>query len=509
MKRIISLIITLLFIHQINAQDPNDCVNAITVCGNGVFESNASGIGNIQEVSGCSGFEHNSIWLKINIVQSGTLGFDLIPNDPAISVDYDFWVYGPNANCSALGSPIRCNTSNPGQSNSPNNHTGMYASSTQTQSFPTQPAYIRWLNVTAGQSYYIAIDRPVGDGGFQLQWTGSATAGTGAFPTPPTANSIPDYVTCSSTANIGIFDLNSVRTSINSDTTNNTISFYTTIANAVDNVNALPDIYSNASNPQTLYVVVKDNTSLCYSLTEFNLVVSTLPTASFTVSNTTICNGESVNLNFTGTPGAIVQYTIDNGTAQSITLDSTGNFTLTETPLLDAIYKLTTIKIVDGSGATICSDSINQTNTVTVNPLPTATISGNTSVCSGETATLLFSGTPDAIVTYTIDGGASQTITLDNTGNASLVTNALTATTTYTLVSVATANAPICTQNQTGAVVITVNNLPTVTISGTTTVCFGNAAIISFTGTPNAVVTYTIDGGTNQTVSLDATGNAY
>ena len=52
------------------SQTPNDCVNAITVCGNGTFTSNASGIGAVQEVAGCGGLEHNSIWLKINIVNA-------------------------------------------------------------------------------------------------------------------------------------------------------------------------------------------------------------------------------------------------------------------------------------------------------------------------------------------------------------------------------------------------------------------------------------------------------
>ena len=82
------------------AQQPNDCVNAIVICGNGSFSSNASGAG-VQEVSGCSSEEHNSIWIRVDIVQSGTLGFDLIPENTDLSVDYDFWVYGPNEDCSS------------------------------------------------------------------------------------------------------------------------------------------------------------------------------------------------------------------------------------------------------------------------------------------------------------------------------------------------------------------------------------------------------------------------
>ena len=88
--KVFKLVLFFVFALSYSQNQPNDCVNAVTICGNGNFSSNSSGIGTIQEVSGCSGFEHNSIWLKINIVQGGTLGFDLIPNDPNINVDYDF-----------------------------------------------------------------------------------------------------------------------------------------------------------------------------------------------------------------------------------------------------------------------------------------------------------------------------------------------------------------------------------------------------------------------------------
>jgi hypothetical protein len=139
--KIFKYIFLFLFINTVQAQfDPNDCIHAITVCGNGIFQSSASGIGATQEVSGCSGFEHNSIWLKINIIQGGTLGFDLIPNDTNINVDYDFWVYGPNKNCGSgvtgLGTPIRCCTTNPALAGLSNNHTGMNLSTLSVTSGP-------------------------------------------------------------------------------------------------------------------------------------------------------------------------------------------------------------------------------------------------------------------------------------------------------------------------------------------------------------------------------------
>ncbi|WP_162127122.1 choice-of-anchor L domain-containing protein [Flavobacterium phycosphaerae] len=54
--------------------------------------------------------------------------------------------------------------------------------------------------------------------------------------------------------------------------------------------------------------------------------------------------------------------------------------------------------------------------------LPTVSISGTISICSGTTTTITFNGTPNADVTYTVDGGPNQTITLNGAGTATLPT---------------------------------------------------------------------------------------
>jgi peroxiredoxin len=513
MKKILKLVLLLIFAHTASAQlEPNDCVNALVVCGNGTFYSNATGVGNIQEINGCGGFEHNSLWLKINIVQGGTLGFNLIPDDPSPTVDYDFWVFGANATCGALGSPIRCNTINP-QLAGTTTITGMNGVlATQAGpgagTSPNNTGYVRWLTVLPGQSYYIAIDRPVGDGGFQLQWTGTAMAGTGAFPASPTANAIPDLLTCSSTPDVGIFNLDSVRSLINSNTTDNTISFHATIANAIDNINPLPNIHPNSPNPQTIYVRVTDNVSGCYTTTDFDLVVNLVPSASVSISSNAICLGDSATVTFTGTPNATFDYTIDAGPVQTAMLNATGTYTITESPVSDRVYKLTGVRMLDNFGVTICAQALNQTVSVTVTALPTVTISGTTAVCPGNTALITFTGTPNATVAYTVDGGTSQNIALNATGTATLTTPALTTGSTYTLVSATTAGAPGCSQTQTGSATITITAPPTASISGTTTLCSGGTAVITFSGTPNATVTYSVDGGTNQTIALNAAGTA-
>ncbi|MCU4190303.1 hypothetical protein M9Q43_14150, partial [Flavobacterium sp. HXWNR29] len=101
---------------------------------------------------------------------------------------------------------------------------------------------------------------------------------------------------------------------------------------------------------------------------------------------------------------------------------------------------------------------------------PTSTISANT-ICSGQTGTLTFTGTPGAEVLFT-DGVSNFTVTLDASGNATFTTVALTADTTYTLISATTVTPP-ATASLTASATVVVVGLPTATISGTTSICSG------------------------------------
>ncbi|CAN1553115.1 Secretion system C-terminal sorting domain [Flavobacteriaceae bacterium] len=103
--------------------------------------------------------------------------------------------------------------------------------------------------------------------------------------------------------------------------------------------------------------------------------------------------------------------------------------------------------------------SIETTENITINPIPTATISGTRTICIGDLATVFFNGTPNASVTYTVDGGAIQTIVLDNAGNATLTTSPF-ANCTYNLVSVSSNGTSWCYQQITETVTITVNPQP-------------------------------------------------
>ncbi|WP_157503307.1 HYR domain-containing protein [Mangrovimonas xylaniphaga] len=87
-------------------------------------------------------------------------------------------------------------------------------------------------------------------------------------------------------------------------------------------------------------------------------------------------------------------------------------------------------------------------------PTATASITGTNPVCEGNSSEITFSATAspnkELILTYNINGGTDETINLttDGSGNASFVlgTGALTADTTYNLLSIAYAETPTCPQ---------------------------------------------------------------
>ena len=285
----------------------------------------------------------------------------------------------------------------------------------------------------------------------------------------------------------------------------NTLLWYTTATGGTGSTVAPTPSTSVVGSTQVYYVSSVDGVGCEGPRAQIVVQVNDLPTATIS-GTTTICSGTTSVITFNGTPNAIVTYTIDGGSNQTIALDGSGLASVTTPTLtLNSAYTLVS---VSSTGTTICSQLLTGSALITVNALPVVSISGTTSICSGTTAVINFNGTPNAIVTYTIDGGVNQTITLDATGVGSITTPVLTANSTYALVSVTANVAPICSQLQTGTAIVTVNALPVATISGTTSICSGATALITFNGTPNATVTYTINGGPNQTITLNGTGVA-
>jgi len=157
----------------------SDCPNALVVCSNEAISTAVKGFG-VQEldnsVNPCSFEEVNSIWFELNFAESGTLAFTIRPDEDGIGEDFDFYVFGPNTVCNNLNDPLRCSTTNPLGAGLDYNTTGLRDSEVDTSEGPgpNGNSFVKSIEVTAGDSYRLLIDRPHGISNFILEWTGTA-----------------------------------------------------------------------------------------------------------------------------------------------------------------------------------------------------------------------------------------------------------------------------------------------------------------------------------------------
>jgi hypothetical protein len=144
-----------------------------------------------------------------------------------------------------------------------------------------------------------------------------------------------------------------------------------------------------------------------------------------------VCGGSSGAVTITGPANGEVQYTL-NGNSQYATLNGSGSALINT----GNVYQNLTYNLVDVEDG-LCENTATGSATITYQEAPDATISGSTQLCSGQSTSIAFNGNPNSVVTYNVNGGASQTVTLNGSGNGSINTGNLNASTTYNLVSVA------------------------------------------------------------------------
>ncbi len=260
----------------------------------------------------------------------------------------------------------------------------------------------------------------------------------------------------------------------------------------------------------TIIYTVTTTALNCSSSDNVSVQVNPLPTAVIT-GTTAVCNGtQAPVIAITGagsTAPYTFTYTLNAGANQTIT--STGNIAVIPSPTaVSGTFTYTLVSVLDAS-STACSQLQNSNAVITVNPLPTAVITGTATVCQNDTPpNIIFrgaSGTAPYTFTYKINNGANQTITSIVDSITLPAPTSTPGTFTYSLLSVQDASSTACLQTQTGSAVVTVNPLPTAVITGTTAVCKNAPAPnITFTGasgTAPYTFTYTINNGTQQTVA--------
>lgn len=192
------------------------------------------------------------------------------------------------------------------------------------------------------------------------------------------------------------------------------------------------------------------------------VTITGLPTAVIAYSGTPFCQDVATEQipDFTGTgayTGGAFSYS-GTGTLASFST-STGGFVPSTSTAGSYTIKYT-------APASAGCAAVEVTTTATIYPLPTAGISGTTSVCQGAGApNVTFTGaagTAPYTFTYTVNGGGNQTVTTSS-GNSVTVSQSTgdAGSFAYTLASVTDAHG--CTHSATGTETITVTPTPAAT----------------------------------------------
>lgn len=184
----------------------------------------------------------------------------------------------------------------------------------------------------------------------------------------------------------------------------------------------------------------------CSAQDSILITVNPLPVVNVT-GTTSICVGDSIIINATGGGN----YTWSNGgilDSISVTPNSTTNYTV----------------IVSDANSCVDSASIN----ITVNSLPIINITGNTSICDGDSTTLTASGANNYIWNTV---ATSTSITISPIIN-----------TNYTVVGIDANGCQDSTQ-----IMVNILPQPVAAIVGNNTICFGESIVLTATGGGNYV----------------------
>lgn len=333
MKKTLLFIIFLLS-HILYAQY-SDCVTAMPVCSNANITLTPSGTGNVLEGTGCmNGKEHNSIWFTFSTLSAGTLTFVITPVG---TVDYDWALYGPNQTCAQIQTapPLRCSYDAP-----PPYPTGLNMTSLDTSEGAgtdnlgnTSDGMVKYIDVLPGEVYYLLVDNfsPT-ISQFSLTFGGTAGLLT-PFDDPvlqpfpfvvPGPNHDGNIDICGNPVN---FDFSTLSAGIVNGNPNFIVRYYTSAANALDNI-----------NPITTPVAVNTTTTYHYSISYSDPVSP----ASFLNQCKQFGTIKFVDRSFKLTPASLTSCSNNNsGTAMydltTATIGATPNLTLKYYPSLPAL----------------------------------------------------------------------------------------------------------------------------------------------------------------------------
>jgi len=261
---------------------------------------------------------------------------------------------------------------------------------------------------------------------------------------------------------------------------------YTWTPTPADNSITGNGTYSIQATPvvtTTYTATYNDGCSVPRTINFIGTVQNAKPDGTISPTATAVCkNAASPNITFTKTAGTSplkFVYTINGGATQTVTAAGASTTIAVPTNAV-GIFTYSLVSIIDGSGSN-CSNfapsNASGSTTVTVNPLPNASATPST-ICSGQTVNIPLSA--DITSTFTWQAANNPNTTGESTVSKSTntINDVITITTNTTSVqtvtySITPTSTPQGCQGSTQIVQVTVNPLPTITVTPTATVCSG------------------------------------
>jgi hypothetical protein len=222
------------------------------------------------------------------------------------------------------------------------------------------------------------------------------------------------------------------------------------------------------------------------------VTVAALPTAATLSSNSPVCPGDDAVFTISGDAGDVVTYS--GATSGTAIIGGSGTVAVT----ISGVTIPTTLNLTQVSDGT-CTRTLTESETVTVNPLPTAaTLSSNSPVCPGDDAVFTISGNAGDVVTYS--GSVMGTAIIEAGGTVDVTVSSVTTNTTLNLTQVSDGT---CTRDLMVSEMVTVSATSVGgSVTADQTICSGSTpAQLSLSGQTGAVVRWesSTDGGSNWT----------
>ncbi|MBK8365684.1 MAG: PKD domain-containing protein [Bacteroidetes bacterium] len=230
------------------------------------------------------------------------------------------------------------------------------------------------------------------------------------------------------------------------------------------------------------YVVqtIADNNG-CTDTVTANITVNSIPNSLFTATPS-VCAGDPVTVNYTGTASAGANYAWDFNGATVSSGSGQGPYALTWNTA--GAYQLSLTVTENG-----CS-STQTLQPVTINPIPTASIAATPSLCVGAANAISFNGSASAGATYNWGFGTGSVVSGSGVGPYSVQWNAAAnEQVTLTVTDAGCSNSTTFNVN--------INPIPNSPFTITPSVCVGDNVTLAYTGSASSAASYVwnLDGG--------------